>query len=214
MMLAAAHGFPRRDAEIRRGVWNRGPLSRLAGKTLGLVGMGAIGKAMVPRARALDLAVIAHDPIPDREFAARNDVRLVSFEQLLAEADVVSLHLPCTPETVDLFNAETLGRMKPGAILVNTARGGLVDEDALVAALESGHLSAAALDVFKTEPLPAESPLARLENVLLCPHMGGLDCQSMEGMATMAAENIVRILGGDFPEGRVINPEVRQSRDR
>jgi len=209
MMLAVAHGFPARDKEARSGAWQRKLLPRLAGKTLGLLGLGAIGKAVALHAAALGMRVIAHDPAPDRPFAAEHGVQLCSFEELLAEADVVSLHLPCTPDTTNLINVQTLGQMKCGAILINTARGGLVDEDALVDALRSRHLAAAALDVFKVEPLPAGSPLAQLDNVLLCPHMGGTDEESMALMAQLAAESIVELYQGRWPEGRVVNEEIR-----
>ena len=209
LMLAVAHGYPARQEEARSGRWQRRPLPRLAGKTLGLLGLGDIGKTVVPLALGLGLKVIAHDPVPDQAFAEEHGVGLCSFEELLAKADVLSLHLPVTSETVDLINAETLGKMKPGAILINTARGGLVDEDALVDALASGHLAGAGLDVFKTEPLPPDSPLAELSNVLLCPHMGGLDQESLKTMARLAADSIVRLRQGRWPEGRVANPEVR-----
>ncbi len=208
LMLAAAHGYPARQREACSGTWRRKTLPRLAGRTLGLVGMGAIGKAVVPKALGLGLDVIAHDPAADEAFAQRHGVRLCSLDELLAGADVLSLHLPCTKETTDLINAVTLAKMRPGAILVNTARGGLVDEDALVESLRSGHLAAAALDVFKVEPLPPESPLAQMDNVLACPHMGGLDQESMVGMARLAAENIVNLYQGRWPEGCVVNPEI------
>ena len=210
MMLAVAHGFPARDKLARRGSWAVRPiLPRLAGRTLGIVGIGAIGKAVVPLAIGLGLEVIAHDPAPDCDFATRLGVRLCSMDELLARADVVSLHLPCTPETTDTVNADMLAKMKPGAILVNTSRGGLVDEDALVEVLRSGHLAAAALDVFKAEPLPADSPLAQLENVLLSPHMAGADRESLTGMSIMAAQSIVELHAGGWPEGRIVNPSIR-----
>jgi phosphoglycerate dehydrogenase-like enzyme len=211
LMLAAAHGYPARQDQACRGKWHeREVLPRLAGRTLGLVGLGAIGKAVVPKAVGLGLKVIAHDPAADRDFAAKHGVGLCSFEALLAEADVVSLHLPCTPETTDVINARTLAGMKPGAILVNTARGGLVDEDALVEALRSGKLRAAALDVFKVEPLPPESPLAQMGNVLACPHMGGADQESLNGMAELAAQNIVDLYRGRWPGGgRIVNSQIR-----
>jgi phosphoglycerate dehydrogenase-like enzyme len=209
LMLAVAHGYPARQEEAKSGRWLRRPLPRLAGKTLGLLGLGDIGKSVVPLAVGLGLEVIAHDPMPDHEFAEEHAVELCSLEEVLARADVLSLHLPATPETIDLINAETLGKMKPGAILINTARGGLVDEDALVEALASGHLAGAGLDVFKTEPLPPDSPLANLGNVMLCPHMGGLDEESLKTMARLAADSIVRLRQGRWPQGRVANPEVR-----
>jgi len=209
LMLAAAHGYPGRQTEACSGAWKRKPLPRLGGKTLGLLGLGAIGRAVVPRAIGLGMNVIAHDPVPDDEFARRHGVRLCSFDELLAEADVVSLHLPCTPETTDVIDAVSLGKMKPGSILVNTGRGGLVDEDALADALRSGHLAAAALDVFKVEPLPADSPLANMDNVVACPHMGGIDREALAGMAQLAAENIVELHQGRWPAGRVVNEEIR-----
>lgn len=209
LMLAAAHGFPARDKEARGGVWRRRPLSRLGGKTLGLVGLGAIGKAVVPRAAGLGMKVIAFDPFADRAFAAEHDVRLCTLDELLAAADVVSLHAPSTPETADLINAQTLAAMKPGSILVNTARGSLVDEDALADALASNHLAAAALDVFKTEPLDPDNRLLAQDNLLMCPHMAGIDLQALELMGRLAADSIVQLAAGGWPQGRVVNEEIR-----
>jgi len=209
LMLGVSHGFPARDNEARSGQWRRIPLPRLSGKTLGLVGLGDIGKAVVPVAMGLGMTIIAHDPAADRQFAEENGVRLRSLDELLAEADVVSLHLPATPETTNMINAESLARMKPGAILVNTARGGLVDEDALADALESGHLAGAGLDVFNTEPLPPASRLAKSDKVLLSPHMAGLDEEALRTMARLAADSIVRLRQGRWPDGRVANPQIR-----
>ncbi|HEX4147439.1 MAG TPA: phosphoglycerate dehydrogenase [Pirellulales bacterium] len=202
--------LPARDREIRNGTWRRKPVRRLAGNTLGLLGLGRIGKAIVPRAHGLGLTVIAYDPFPDRAFAEKHDVRLMALDEVLAAADIVSLHLPWTAETSDLINAASLKKMKRGSVLVNTARGGLVDEQALAAALESGQLSAAGLDVFKTEPLPADSPLARMNNVVLCPHMGGLDQASLDAMSTLAAQCLVDLHAGHWPEGCVVNDQLRQ----
>ena len=210
LMLSVAHGFPGRDKEVRGGNWQRKILPRLAGKTLGLLGLGAIGKTVVPLAAGLGMRVIAHDPLPDRDFAARHDVKLVSLDELLEHADVVSLHLPCTPGSTDLINARTLAKMKPGAIFINTSRGGLVDEDALAEALRSGHLLGAGLDVFKLEPLPTDSPLVQLDNVLLCPHMAGGDRESVAKVASLAADSILQLHQGRWPEGRVVNAELRQ----
>ena len=209
MMLAAAHGFPARDKEARSGVWRRELLPRLHGKILGLLGLGAVGKAVAMQAMALGIRVVAHDPAPDYQFAASHGVQLRSFDELLAEADAVSLHLPCTPETTNLINSTTLAMMKTGAILINTARGGLIDENALVGALRARHLAAAALDVFKVEPLPADSSLAQLDNVLISPHVSGTDEESMALMAQLAAESIVDLHQGRWPEGRVVNEEIR-----
>ena len=155
----------RRDAEVHQGDWQRRPLWRLAGKTIGLVGLGRIGRAVVPRAQGLGLRVIAHDPMPDRDFAARHGVELCSLDDVFKNSDIVSLHSPATAETRDVVNRRTLGLMRRGAVLINTARGGLVDEDALAEALASGHLGGAGLDVFKVEPLPLTSSLLQFGNV-------------------------------------------------
>lgn len=209
LLLGVFRGFPGRDQEVRTGVWRRKALPRLAGRTLGLVGLGRIGQAVVPRAVGLGLTVIAYDPWPNEAFARMHDVRLVSLDDLLQTADIVSLHMPCTPETTKLINARSLARMKPGSVLINTARGGLIDEQALADSLASGHLMAAGLDVFQTEPLPLDSPLLKLDNVLLCPHMGGLDDQSLRDMATMAAQCVVDLYQGRWPEGCVVNEHLR-----
>lgn len=209
LMLGVYRGFPGRHEEVVNGRWRRKSLPRLDGKTLGLVGLGRIGKSMVPRAHGLGLSVIASDPFADREFVARHNVRLCGLEELLREADVVSLHAPATPETNDLINARTLALMKRGSVLVNTARGNLVDEDALAAALASGHLLGAGLDAFKIEPLPLESPLLKVDNVLLAPHMGGLDEESEVAMSRKAAECIAALHHNQWPEGCVVNDSLR-----
>jgi D-3-phosphoglycerate dehydrogenase/(S)-sulfolactate dehydrogenase len=207
LMLAVAHGFPRRDREVRAGRWARHAMPRLAGQTVGLVGLGAIGREVALRCQVLGTTVIATDPAGDETWAAKHGVELVSFDQLLSRADVVSLHLPCTDKTTRLFGAAAFAQMKRGAVLINTARGGLVDEAALVAALESGKLSGAGLDVFDQEPLPADHPLTTIDTALLCPHMGGLDLQSRDAMATLAADSIAQLYQGRWPEGRVVNAE-------
>lgn len=210
LITGVTRGFPGRIDEVRRGQWIRRALPRLAGRTLGLVGFGRIGKAVVSRAQGLGLKTIAYDPFPDREFAARNTVELCELNDLLGRADIVSLHLPGTPETTNLIDAAALRRMKRGSILINTARGNLVDEDALVEALRSGHLAAAGLDVFKREPLPTDSPLLGFENVLVSPHAAGLDEESLEAMGRLAAECVVDFYRGRWPEACVVNPAVRE----
>jgi phosphoglycerate dehydrogenase-like enzyme len=180
----------------------------MAGKTFGLVGLGRIGRAVVPKVRALGMTVIACDPCADPQFAAANQVRLCGLAELIATADVVSLHSPCTPETTHLINAQTLAQMKPTAILINTARGPLVDEDALATALHAGHLFGAALDVFKVEPLPLTSPLLNAPRVLLCSHMGGLDEDSTRDASSLAAQCIVDLYQGRWPGPCVVNKEL------
>jgi D-3-phosphoglycerate dehydrogenase len=210
LMLGVTRGLIERDREVRGGTWSRKSLPRLAGKTLGIVGLGRTGKAVVPRAQGLGMTVVAHDPFADAAFAREHRVELCSLEHLLARADVVSLHSPCTPETTHLINAGTLGIMKPGSILVNMSRGGLVDEAALCRALASGHLFGAGLDVFQTEPLPTDSPLLKLPNVVVTTHTGGLDQDSERAMSLAAARCIIALYQGKWPDGCVVNGELRE----
>ncbi|MCE9607826.1 MAG: phosphoglycerate dehydrogenase [Planctomycetia bacterium] len=197
-----------RDGEIRAGLWRRNSVRRLAGNTLGLVGLGRIGKAMVPRARGLGLDVVAFDPYADKAWAAANDVRLCSFDELLAASDVVSLHMPCTAETTNLMNRQSLAKMKPNSVLINTSRGGLIDEEALLEYLTNGHLFGAGLDVLKIEPPRKDHPFFALKNITLAPHMGGIDQTALDAMAKLAAECIVGLSRGRAPEGCVVNSEI------
>lgn len=205
LLMGVARGFPLLDQKVRRGDWARKPYPRVMGKTLGLIGMGRIGQATATRARGLEMHVIAHDPFADRDFARRHEIELVSLDELLPRADFVSLHLPITPETNRFMNRDRFARMKPGAIFLNTSRGPLVDEEALYDALKSGHLGGAGLDVFQVEPLPLDSPLLTLENVLVSGHVAGLDDQSLHDTNVMAAETIVALFQGRWPAGCVQN---------
>jgi len=208
LLLGVFRGFPGRHQEVLSGVWRRKSLPRLGGKTIGLVGLGRIGRAMVPRAHGLGLNVIACDPLADAATASQLGIRLCSFEELLRTADIVSLHAPATPETTDMINARTLALMKAGSVLINTARGNLVDEDALADSLRRGHLMAAGLDAFKIEPLPLDSPLLKLDNVLMAPHMGGLDLESEVAMSRLAAQCIADLYRGRCPEVCVVNRSI------
>lgn len=209
LMTGVFRGLPHRYLEVRSGKWTKRALPRLSGKTMGLVGLGRIGRAVVPRAQGLGLKVIAHDPLADPEFAEQFGVRLCSFAELISQADIVSLHMPATVQTTDLINRQSLAQMKRGAVLINTSRGALVDEDALCEALKSGHLLGAGLDVFKIEPLPLDSPLLKLDNALLSPHMGGLDEESLEAMTALAARCVAELYQGRWPEGCVVNEALR-----
>jgi phosphoglycerate dehydrogenase-like enzyme len=210
LLLGVYRGLPRRYEEVRTGRWTRRVLPRLMGKTIGLVGLGRIGRAMVPRCQGLGLHVIAHDPLADAAWAADHGVGLCSLDELLTQADIVSLHLPAAAESTNLIDAAALAKMKRGSVLINTARGALVDEDALVAALRSGHLLGAGLDVFKVEPLPLDSPLLTLDNVLMLPHIAGLDEESQEATALRAAQSIVDLHQGRWPAECVVNGELRE----
>ncbi|QDV36857.1 phosphoglycerate dehydrogenase [Tautonia plasticadhaerens] len=208
LLLAVTRRVALNDRLIRAGGWDRTIALPLRGRTLGLVGLGRIGRAMVPRARAFGMRVLAFDAVPDPAFDAEHQVGRRSLDDLLAESDVVSLHLPLTASTLDLIDDARLSRMRPGSILLNTARGGLVDEYALHRALLSGHLAGAGLDVYKVEPPPLDHPLVALPNVVSSPHIGGVDTLSMADMAEMAARCIVDLKEGRWPADCVVNPEV------
>jgi D-3-phosphoglycerate dehydrogenase / 2-oxoglutarate reductase len=181
----------------------------LAGKTLLVVGFGRIGTRVARRAAAFDMAVLVYDP-----YVPRETVRAAGYEQVseleaaLPRADFVTIHCPKTPETIGMFNAARFARMKRGACIVNTARGGIIDEPALHEALTSGHLAGAGLDVFEAEPTPADNPLLKLENVVTSPHMAGVTHESVAGMARVTAENVLSVLDGSPIRDHVVNREV------
>ena len=205
MLMSLARRLPERDRDVRRGVWGKEPTPRVMGRTLGIVGLGRIGRAVATRARGLGLNVLAFDPFPSREFAEQWEVELVPLDELLSRSDYVSLHLPMDQSVRHLINADTLQRMKRGSVIINTARGPLIDEVALCDALKSGHLRAAGLDVFEKEPLPLDSPLLSLENVLVCGHLAGLDEESQRDTLKMSAETIITLRQGRWPAECVRN---------
>ncbi len=209
LLTGISRGFPQRDHAVRLGRWRQGMLPRLAGQTLGLLGLGRAGRAVVPKALGLGLKVVGSDPLTNPEMARSLNIELVSQDQLLAQSDIVSLHLPATKETANLINRQTLQQMKPGSVLINTSRGALVDEEALAEALAQGHLLGAGLDVFQVEPPPPDHPLLQLDNVLLSPHVAGLDLESLTEMSNMAAQSIVDLFQGRWPEQQLVNPEIR-----
>jgi glyoxylate reductase len=197
LMLAAARRIPEGERLLRSGEWQGWRLDQLlgvqlAGKTLGIVGMGRIGQAVARRAEAFDMRVIS--------------ARQVGLDELFATADVVSLHCPLTPETRHLVNAERLARMKPTAILVNTARGGCVDEGALIAALHAGRIFAAALDVFEHEP-KIDHRFYDCPRLVLAPHIGSATTEARTQMAQLCADAVIDVLAGRRP-ANLVNREV------
>ena len=196
---------------MRRGAWSRDPLigMELDGKTLGIVGLGAIGQRVARQALGFGMRVIAHDP--NVQTPADAAIRMVSLAELLAGADVVTLHTRFTPETFKLIDGRALAALRPGALLVNTARGELVDEAALTAALGSGRLAGAALDTFANEPLHAESPLRLLPNVVLSPHVAGQTAEALVKVGLAAADAILDELSGRRP-AHVYNCEAYAAR--
>ena len=185
------------SAAVAAGGWPRAALSRgreLADKTIGLVGFGSIGQLTGKLAAALDMHVVAHDPLLDPADPAWQHATRLSLDALLAACDVVSLHVPLVPGTHRLIDGDRITRMKPGALLVNTSRGGIVDEAALAAALRSGHLGGAALDVFENEPLPAGSALVDVPNLILTPHIAGVTEESNRRVSALIAEKVALAL--------------------
>ena len=210
LLLALTRRIVINDREIREGGWSRILVAPLRGKTIGLVGLGRIGRAVASRALAFGMRVLAFDPVSDPDFDLRHGIGRLGFEELLAESDVVSLHLPLTKVTHGLFNRDVLARMRPGSYLINTARGGLVVEADLHASLVSGHLAGAGLDVLNSEPPEPGNPLLLLPNVVISPHVAGIDTKSMSDMAVLAAQCVVALHQGQWPAGCVVNDELSQ----
>ncbi len=195
-MFALARHVAQATASVKGGKWEKKKFQgrELAGKTLGVVGIGNIGSIVVERCRAMRMRVIAYDPFISAEAAAKLGVTQVSLDELWAQADFISLHVPLTEQTRNLVNAQTLARMKKGAMLVNCARGGVIDEQALAAALASGHLGGAALDVFEQEPPPPGHPLLALDNFICTPHIGASTDEAQSAVAVAIAEQLAAYL--------------------
>ena len=202
LLLALARKITLSNKLVQSGRWEMPavvPIHRLAGQVLGLVGFGNIPRALAPKAKALGLRVVAHDPYVAREALANAGIEGMSFDDLLALSDFVSIHAPLSPATRGLLNSQAFGKMKRGALLINTARGPLVDEDALIAALDSGHLGGAALDVVATEPLAASSKLIGRDNVILTPHTAFYSVEALNELQTKCASDVARVLCGEAP---------------
>ena len=203
LLLLLARPAPRAAAETRAGGWPRLPGLSLAGKTVGLIGFGAIGRQTARLLGSFDCRLLAHDPMLNEATAAALGVRAAALDELLAESDFVLLHTLLSPQTRGLVDAAFLARMKPGACLINTARGELIDEAALLAALTDGRLRGAALDVFAAEPPAAGNPLLALPNVIATPHMGAHTDGATTAMGRMALADCLAVLRGEEPRYRV-----------
>lgn len=201
LMLGVYRRIAQVDRAMREGRWLKAEMRevcfQISGKTVGLIGFGNIGRMLARRLRGFDCEVIYHDTVrAPPALEAELGVRYVDFAPLIEQSDIVSLHAPATPATEHLMNADTLAAMKRGAILINTARGELIDEAALVRALKSGHLRGAGLDTFAQEPPPADHPLLQLDQVVATPHIGGGVFDNVENVARHAIGNILRFLSG------------------
>ncbi|MEI7743619.1 MAG: phosphoglycerate dehydrogenase [Chloroflexota bacterium] len=197
LMYALARRIAPADASMRRGEWKRSQFTgvELRGRTLGIVGLGKIGQAIAKRARAMDMLVIGSDPFVTTEQAAAYGVELVTFEDLVPRADLITVHVPKTRTTAGLINAACIERMKPTVMLFNVARGGIMDEQAVADALKAGRIAGAAFDVFDAEP-PTGSPLFDAPNTLLTPHLGASTAEAQVAVAVEVAEQILEVLDG------------------
>ncbi len=215
LLLAASREIPAADATLRDHTWKRSSFNgtEIFGKTVGVVGLGRIGQLVAQRIAAFGTHIVAYDPYVSPARAAQLGIELLSLEDLLARADFISVHLPKTPETKGLIDKEALAKTKPGVIIVNAARGGLVDEAALAEAVTSGHVRAAGLDVFSTEPC-TDSPLFELPQVVVTPHLGASTAEAQDRAGTDVAESVRLALAGEFvPDavnvgGGVVSEEV------
>jgi D-3-phosphoglycerate dehydrogenase len=208
LMLALTRRVVSADKAVRRGEWNRkyGDLRgvEIVGKTLGIIGMGRIGSAVARRARGFEMEVVYHDVYRREDLEEKLGIEYASREEVLREADLISLHVPYIPETRHLIGAEELASMKDGVYIVNTARGRIMDQAALVEALKAGKVAGAALDVFEEEPLDPDSPLASMDNVILTPHLAASSEEAMRRMAVQVAGGVLKVLKGEAPDHPVV----------
>src|SRR5258705_249243 len=195
--ILVAEPLAAEDASVRRGEWKRAEFTgnELRGRTLGIIGLGKIGQAIAARAVAMEMTVLASDPFVTAEGAAHHGVELVAFETILERSDVITVHVPMTRATRGLIGRDQLARMKPGAILLNVARGGVIDEAAVAAALRDGHLGGAGIDGFEQEP-PTGSPLLDAPNTVLTPHLGASTPEAQVAVAEEIADQVLDVLAG------------------
>lgn len=210
LILALARQLIMQHRLISAGGWPRNANVPVRGRTLGILGLGRIGKAVALRGIAFGMRVIAHEPFPDNAFVAQHNVPLLPLEQVMREADYLSLHVPMSAQSRHMINRRTLEWMKPTAFLINTSRGGLINEADLYDALKNGRIAGAALDVFDQEPPEKDNPLLKLDNVVLTAHTAGVDTRSRDDMALSAAQAIIDLSQGKWPAEKIVNPEVRE----
>jgi D-3-phosphoglycerate dehydrogenase len=213
LLLALARRTAAADAAVKAGAWDvvaHADIRRLRGQTLGLLGFGKIAKTLASKVQPLGMKVLVYDPYLAPELIAQHRAEATSLDRLLAEADAISVHVPLSPETRNLIGQRELAHMKPTAFLINTSRGGIVDEQALAVALKEGRLGGAALDVLSTEPPPPDHPLRQAPNIILTPHLAFYSRESVIELQTKAAGEVARALKGEPPRSPV-NPEVLSS---
>ncbi|MFO0801928.1 MAG: phosphoglycerate dehydrogenase [Gemmataceae bacterium] len=209
LILALSRGMVWQHNAVAAGKWPRRANLPLRGTTLGLLGLGRIGKAVALRGKAFYMNVVAYEPYPDQAFVKEHGITLLPFDEVVKQADWLSLHMPMSPESKQCINKRTLGLMKPTAHLVNTARGGVINEADLYDALKNKRIAGAGLDVFDQEP-PGANPLLTLDNIVMTAHMAGVDTKSRDDMAHMAARAIAKLLAGEWPADWIVNPQVKE----
>jgi len=209
LMLALARHIPQADARLKSGVWQRSDYvgTELNNKTLGIIGLGNVGSEVARRAQSFEMRLVGYDPFVSPDYAHNLGVELLPMEQLLKESDFITLHLPLTSATRGLIGAKELGKMRPTARIINCARGGLVDEEALFKAVEAGKLAGAAVDVFATEPA-TDSPLFKNDRIIVTPHLGASTTEAQAGVALQAAEQVLAVLKGQAAKYAVNAPQI------
>jgi len=208
LMLASVRRLPALDAAVRGGTWRiDGPTRDLTGATVGVVGLGAVGRAVTRRLRAFGCRVLALEPNPDRGFCSEHQVELVELSAMLPQADVLTLHAPATDSTRGLIGAEELARLPRHAIVVNTSRGELIDQGALVEALHSGRIAGAGLDVFEYEPVAHGDPLLQAPNVVMSGHVSSYTELGLDRTAAAVLGNLREVLAGHLPDS-CLNPSA------
>lgn len=199
LILSLIRQIPEGAAAVRKGQFPRLSGTSLEGKTVGIVGLGAIGKQLARHLAGFDACLLAYDPYPDTDFALKNNVTFTSMDELLAQSEIVSLHLPLMPQTQGMVDRAFLAKMKKGAYLINTARGELIDEAALLEALQSGHLRGVGMDAFAQEPVDPDNPLLDLPQVIPTPHLGAQTDGATNAMGWMALNDCLAVLRGEAP---------------
>ena len=195
LLLCIARKVPMLDRKTKEGQWVRSNGFELYGKTMGILGLGSVGKGVAKRAAGFSMKVMAYDPFINTEYTKANGIIAASFDEVVREADFISLHLPLADETRNIINKKVMETMKKGAVIINTARGGLIDENAAYELLKSGQLGGLGLDAFEKEP-PGSSPLFTLDNVVVTPHTGAHTAEATAGMAEMSVRNLIDVLSG------------------
>ena len=211
LMLTCRRRMNLYQARTRAGEWVEDIGNELIGSTVGIIGYGNIGRRLAKLLKGFDCRILAYDPFPNEEAAKADGVELVALEEILTQSDAISIHVPYTKETHHMINRETLTLMKPTAVIVNTARGNIIDEDALYQALKSGQIAGAGVDVFAAEPLSVESPLLTLENAVLTPHVSSQTMESLWNIYKMAID-----ISADFFAGKgsphILNPDYIENK--